>query len=64
MKYTSSAAFALLFSGVVTALPKGSSLQKRQDTGSYTVAGLGARKQELTSAGAGSLDMAIAMLET
>jgi len=34
------------------------------DKGSYTVSGLGARKQAVTSAGGNALDIAIAMLET
>ncbi|KIJ49239.1 hypothetical protein M422DRAFT_247043 [Sphaerobolus stellatus SS14] len=33
-------------------------------TGSYTVSGLGARKQQLIACGANELDIAIAMLET
>ncbi|KAF8157173.1 hypothetical protein B0H34DRAFT_490072 [Crassisporium funariophilum] len=33
-------------------------------TGSYTVSGLGARKQQLLNCGATTLDLAIAMLET
>ncbi|PKY04662.1 hypothetical protein P168DRAFT_326474 [Aspergillus campestris IBT 28561] len=36
----------------------------RADRGSYAVDGLGARKQELLAAGANTMDMAIAMLET
>lgn len=32
--------------------------------GQYTVSGLGARKQEITSAGGTSKDVAIAMMET
>ena len=34
------------------------------DRGSYTVSGLGSRKQAILSAGGNTLDMAIAMLET
>jgi len=34
------------------------------DTGSYTVSGLGARKQQITNAGGTTLDLAIAMMET
>ncbi|KAG8629555.1 hypothetical protein KVT40_003420 [Elsinoe batatas] len=41
-----------------------SSLQPRQQTGSYTISGLGARKRQVTSAGADSFNLAIAMLET
>jgi len=37
---------------------------KRASSGSYTVSGLGTRKQAITSAGGTTLDMAIAMLET
>ncbi|KAH6618996.1 hypothetical protein C7974DRAFT_318092 [Boeremia exigua] len=45
-----------------TASPKG--LETRQETGSYTISGLGARKTQVTAAGANSFNMAIAMLET
>ncbi|KAI1290487.1 hypothetical protein F5Y03DRAFT_401260 [Xylaria venustula] len=41
-----------------------SRLDRRQDRGSYTVAGLGARKQAILNAGGNTLDLAIAMLET
>ena len=34
------------------------------DRGSYTVSGLGARKQAIIKAGGNTLDIAIAMLET
>lgn len=34
------------------------------DRGSYTVSGLGARKQAILNAGGNTLDLAIAMLET
>ena len=37
---------------------------KRASSGSYTVSGLGTRKQAVTAAGGTTLDMAIAMLET
>ncbi|CBX97476.1 hypothetical protein IAQ61_007116 [Plenodomus lingam] len=50
-----------------TALPhpaSSPSLQPRQDTGSYTIPGLGARKRQVTAAGASVFDLAIAMLET
>ncbi|KAF3038541.1 hypothetical protein E8E12_008551 [Didymella heteroderae] len=40
------------------------SLEARQETGSYTISGLGARKRQVTAAGASSFNMAIAMLET
>ncbi|KAL1799661.1 hypothetical protein ACET3X_000003 [Alternaria dauci] len=39
-------------------------LQARQESGSYSVPELGARKQQVTAAGANSFDLAIAMLET
>jgi hypothetical protein len=39
-------------------------VEKRASSGSYTVSGLGARKQAVTAAGGTTLDMAIAMLET
>jgi hypothetical protein len=35
-----------------------------QDSGSYTVPGLGVRKQAIIKSGGNSLDLAIAMLET
>jgi hypothetical protein len=36
----------------------------QDDRGSYTVSGLGARKQAILGAGGNTLDLAIAMLET
>lgn len=39
-------------------------LDVRADRGSYTVSGLGGRKQQVLNAGGDSLDLAIAMLET
>lgn len=39
-------------------------LEARQNSGSYTIAGLGARKKQITAAGANSFDLAIAMLES
>jgi hypothetical protein len=39
-------------------------LTKRADRGSYTVSGLGSRKQAILGAGGNTLDLAIAMLET
>ncbi len=39
-------------------------ITKRADRGSYTVAGLGSRKQAILGAGGNTLDLAIAMLET
>lgn len=41
-----------------------SDLQARQETGSYTVPQLGARKKQVTDAGATPFDLAIAMLES
>jgi hypothetical protein len=40
------------------------SLTARADRGSYTVGGLGSRKQAILNAGGNTLDIAIAMLET
>ncbi len=51
---------ALCLAGAVSGLP----LTRRQDRGSYTVNGLGSRKQAILSAGGNTLDLAIAMLET
>lgn len=39
-------------------------LETRADRGSYTVSGLGSRKQAILNAGGNTLDLAIAMLET
>lgn len=39
-------------------------LTTRADRGSYTVSGLGSRKQAILKAGGNTLDLAIAMLET
>ncbi|KAL4746647.1 hypothetical protein BDW72DRAFT_197495 [Aspergillus terricola var. indicus] len=39
-------------------------MTKRDDRGSYTVSGLGQRKQAILNAGGNTLDLAIAMLET
>jgi hypothetical protein len=47
------------------AIPRGPDIEPRQgDRGSYTVSGLGSRKQALFGAGGNTLDLAIAMLET
>lgn len=62
----------MYFSGLVMALmvaagassPLADAGVKRQDSGSYTVPGLGARKQAIIDAGGNTLDLAIAMLET
>ncbi|CRG85396.1 hypothetical protein PISL3812_02470 [Talaromyces islandicus] len=51
----------LVHGGLIAASPL---LQARDDRGSYTVSGLGVRKQAITSAGGTTLDLAIAMLET
>ncbi|PGG95965.1 hypothetical protein AJ79_09785 [Helicocarpus griseus UAMH5409] len=61
-----SAAFAAtVLSAVVCAAPGGHAIKRQQtDRGNETIAGLGARKQEVTAAGASTLDLAIAMLET
>lgn len=48
--------------GLTTASPV--KLEARQNRGSYTVSGLGNRKQAVLNAGGSSLDLAIAMLET
>lgn len=55
----------LLGSGHASAVPQDHALQARQgDRGSYTVSGLGSRKQAILNAGGNTLDLAIAMLET
>ncbi|KAL4994368.1 hypothetical protein BDV10DRAFT_177044 [Aspergillus recurvatus] len=46
------------------ALAAPSDMTKRADRGSYTVSGLGQRKQAILNAGGSTLDIAIAMLET
>lgn len=61
MKFASAISIiSLLHAGLVVSSP----IQARDDRGSYTVSGLGARKQQITSAGGTTLDLAIAMLET
>jgi hypothetical protein len=63
MKTSTLVSFALFGAALAVTVPEGSA--KRQgDRGSYTVTGLGARKQAVKSAGGNSLDLAIAMLET
>ncbi|KAF2023703.1 hypothetical protein EK21DRAFT_118495 [Setomelanomma holmii] len=61
-------ATALLATGAsAAAIPEpatSNALQARQQTGSYTISGLGQRKQQVTAAGANSFNLAIAMLET
>jgi hypothetical protein len=67
MKVTSFLVQAFLFCTVsASPLPEAEgSLQARQsDRGSYTVSGLGSRKQQVLNAGGNTLDLAIAMLET
>ena len=65
--------FSIMISALLTttvsaaAIPEAASakgLEARQETGSYTISDLGARKQQVTAAGASSFNMAIAMLET
>ncbi|KAJ0419876.1 hypothetical protein BJY00DRAFT_313580 [Aspergillus carlsbadensis] len=60
-------AFQILLSSVLAlgalAAPH-DELAKRDDRGSYTVSGLGSRKQAILNAGGNTLDLAIAMLET
>ncbi|CAH0025055.1 unnamed protein product [Clonostachys rhizophaga] len=62
--------FAVLLqvSGAAWALPSAESPVdieiRADDRGSYTVAGLGTRKQAVLTAGGNTLDLAIAMLET
>ena len=43
---------------------KGVVAARQSDRGSYTVSGLGSRKQAILNAGGNTLDLAIAMLET
>jgi hypothetical protein len=50
------------FTGLTIASPV--ALEARADRVSYTVSGLGSRKQAVLNAGGSSLDLAIAMLET
>jgi hypothetical protein len=59
--------FALALAATAMAAPASDAatpaLEKRQDRGSYTVGGLGSRKQAILNAGGNTLDLAIAMLE-
>ncbi|KAF2629627.1 hypothetical protein BU25DRAFT_419918 [Macroventuria anomochaeta] len=50
------------FAGLTIASPV--ALDAHTDRGSYTVSGLGSRKQAVLNAGGSTLDLAIAMLET
>lgn len=59
MKFTIALSLIPLALGSVIHRPRQSS-----DRGSYTVAGLGARKSEVVGAGGTTMDLAIAMLET
>ncbi|KAH8783072.1 hypothetical protein F5883DRAFT_135385 [Diaporthe sp. PMI_573] len=54
---------ALALGGTALALPA-AELEARQNSGSYTISGLGARKKQITAAGADSFDLAVAMLES
>ncbi len=60
----------LTLAAVASAIPTGepatepATVEKRADRGSYTVSGLGSRKQAILGAGGNTLDLAIAMLET
>jgi hypothetical protein len=65
MKLSGIATLAVIFS-LANALPasREGALQARQDRGSYSVPGLGSRKQQVLNQGGNSLDLAIAMLET
>lgn len=49
---------------LVVAAPTALSARAAGDKGSYTVSGLGSRKQAILDAGGNTLDLAIAMLET
>ncbi|KAF1358640.1 hypothetical protein EJ07DRAFT_122702 [Lizonia empirigonia] len=67
MKFSAPVTALLIAGASAVAIPEAvplTSLQARQDTGSYTVSGLGSRKQQVTAAGADSFNLAIAMLET
>jgi hypothetical protein len=60
-------AFQILLSAILTLGALGAphdEMAKRADRGSYTVSGLGSRKQAILNAGGNTLDLAIAMLET
>lgn len=67
MKLSSIVAAILATGASAAAIPEpatSTGLETRQDTGSYTISGLGARKRQVTAAGANSFNLAIAMLET
>ncbi|OWY42232.1 uncharacterized protein AALT_g11464 [Alternaria alternata] len=67
MKISAIASALLVTAASATTIPQAASskdLEARQQTGSYTISGLGSRKRQVTAAGASSLNLAIAMLET
>lgn len=67
MKISAIASALFIAAASAAAIPEAASskaLEARQQTGSYTIAGLGARKKQVTAAGASFLNMAVAMLET
>lgn len=67
MKISSIALALLVTVASASTIPQAASsknLEARQQTGSYTISGLGSRKRQVTTAGASSLNLAIAMLET
>jgi hypothetical protein len=66
MKFFSLLAVALTASAAAVPVSSDdtSLVEKRADRGSYTVSGLGSRKQAILNAGGNTLDIAIAMLET
>lgn len=67
MQLASSLLFLLLSCATSSPLSRenaAGAVEKRADRGSYTVAGLGSRKQAILNAGGNTLDLAIAMLET
>ncbi|KAF1363694.1 hypothetical protein EJ07DRAFT_102257 [Lizonia empirigonia] len=67
MKISAIASAFLIAAASAAAIPEAASskgLEAREETGSYTISGLGSRKQQVTAAGASSLNLAVAMLET
>ncbi|RYN30746.1 hypothetical protein AA0114_g12253 [Alternaria tenuissima] len=67
MKISAIASAFLVTAASAATIPQAASskdLEARQQTGSYTISGLGSRKRQVTAAGASSLNLAIAMLET
>ncbi|TGJ66001.1 hypothetical protein EYR41_009930 [Orbilia oligospora] len=57
-------ACAAAMASPISSIDQEPNLESRADRGSYTVSGLGARKQAILGAGGNTLDIAIAMLET